>query len=47
MVQGLPAVKWTAENNAKLLAIIVTLHSGVIDLKKVAAVFGKSPCVEE
>lgn len=41
MVQGTPAVKWTPENNAKLLAAIVTFHSGVIDLKQLAAVFGK------
>ncbi|KAL6720265.1 hypothetical protein ACLMJK_002186 [Lecanora helva] len=40
MVQGLPAVKWTPENNAKLLAAIVTLHSPVLDTKQLAAVFG-------
>ncbi len=40
MVQGLPAVKWTPENNAKLLAAIVCLHPGALDLKKLASVFG-------
>jgi hypothetical protein len=34
------AVKWTPENNAKLLAAIVCLHPGALDLKKLASVFG-------
>jgi hypothetical protein len=40
MVQGLPAVKWTPENNAKLLQAIVAIHAGTPDYKKIAAVFG-------
>ncbi len=40
MVQGMAAVKWTPENNAKLLAAIVCLHPGALDLKKLASVFG-------
>lgn len=41
MVQGLPAVKWTPENNAKLLQALVIMHAGVLDYKKLAAIFGK------
>lgn len=41
MVQGLIAVKWTPENNAKLLAAIVTLHPGALNLKKLATVCGE------
>ncbi|KAK3170002.1 hypothetical protein OEA41_009387 [Lepraria neglecta] len=40
MVQGLPAVKWTPENNAKLLQALVIMHAGVLDYKKLAAIFG-------
>jgi hypothetical protein len=43
MVQGLPAVKWTPENNTKLLQALVIMHAGAIDYKKLAAIFGKLP----
>ena len=42
MVQGLPAVKWTPENNHKLLQVLVVIHAGTPDYKKIASVFGKS-----
>lgn len=45
MVQGMAAVKWTPENNAKLLAAIVCLHPGALDLKKLASVFGLFPWI--
>ena len=41
MVQGLPAVKWTPENNHKLLQALVIIHAGTPDYKKLASVFGK------
>ena len=42
MVQGLPAVKWTPENNHKLLQALVIIHAGTLDYKKIASVFGTS-----
>ena len=42
MVKGLPAVKWTAENNLKLLQAVAVIHAGVLDHKKLASVFGES-----
>ncbi len=42
MVQGSPAVKWTPENNHKLLQALVIIHAGTLDCKKLASVFGKS-----
>ena len=42
MVKGLAAVKWTAENNHKLLQAVALIHTGTLDYKKLASVFGES-----